>query len=275
VSMADSAVRRNASPALSAKALRSSATFWFVTAVCGQFIFALYILGFYGRSVARGDYEAWNEVLTHGFVAGDTPGNLALAAHLLLAFVITVGGPLQLVPKIRTRAASVHRWVGRAYVVTALTLSIGGLYLVWARSGLPGWSMPNAIAISINALLIIVCGIIAWRHALAGRINLHRRWALRLFMVVSGVWFLRVGVMLWVLLFGPAGLGQDLHGPVGIALSFGQYIVPLGVLELYLRVQARPNPFWRHAVAALIVVLTLGMSAGIARATLFMWLPHI
>lgn len=263
------------SPAVAAKALRASAAFWFVTAVAGQLIFALYIAAFYGRSAMRGDYQAWNEILAHGFVAGDAKGNIALAAHLLLAFAITVGGPLQLVPKIRSRAVTVHRWVGRAYVVVALTLSLGGLYLIWSRSALPGWSLPNAIAISINAVLIIVCGVMAWRHAIACRIGLHRRWALRLFIVVSGVWFLRVGVMLWILLFGPAGLGEDLHGPVGIALNFAQYLVPLAVLELYLRAQASPGAAGRLAVAGLIGALAVGTAAGTAMATMFMWLPHI
>ncbi len=273
--MAELFVQRISPAAAAAKALRTSAAFWFVTAVAGQLVFALYIAAFYGRSAASGDYSAWNEVLTQGFVAGDAKGNIALAAHLSLAFVITVGGPLQLVPKIRTRAAKLHRWVGRVYLVIALTLSLGGLYLVWSRSELPGWSLPNSLAISINAILIIVCGIMAWRHAIARRLNLHRRWALRLFIAVSGVWFLRVGVMLWILLLGPAGLGEDLHGPVGVALSFAQYLVPLAVLELYFRAQTSPSATNRYAVAGLLAVLTVAMGAGIIMATKFMWLPHM
>ena len=260
---------------MAAKALRGSAAFWFVTAVIGQSIFAVYIAAFYGRSAASGNFEAWNKVLKHGFIAGDTKGNLFLAAHLLLAFIITVGGPLQLIPKLRTRLPRLHRWVGRAYMVTAFILSFGGLYLIWSRIGIPGTSVVNAVAISINALLIVACGIMAWRYGMARKINLHRRWALRLFVVVSGVWFLRVGVMLWILIVGPAGLGDNLTGPAGHVLNFVQYLVPLAALELYLRAQTSPSVRRRYATAGLLSLLTLGMGAGILMATFFMWMPHI
>ena len=260
---------------MAAKALRGSAVLWFVTAVIGQTIFAAYIVAFYGRTAAAGNYEAWNKVLRHGFIAGDTKGNLFLAAHLLLAFIITVGGPLQLVPKLRNRFRALHRWVGRIYMITAFILSFGGLYLIWSRMGIPGTSIVNGVAISINALLIVACGVMAWRYGLARKINLHRRWALRLFVVVSGVWFLRVGVMLWILLVGPVGLGDNLTGPAGHALNFAQYIVPLAILELYLRAQTSPSVGRRYATAGLLSLLTIGMAGGITMATLFMWMPHI
>ncbi len=37
----------------------------------------------------------------------------------------------------------------------------------------------------------------ALRYALARNIDAHKRWAVRTFIVVSGVWFFRVGLMLW------------------------------------------------------------------------------
>ena len=46
-------------------------------------------------------------------VAGGLIGNLILAAHLLTAAIITVGGPLQLIPQHRSRALPLHRWMGR------------------------------------------------------------------------------------------------------------------------------------------------------------------
>ncbi|WP_163360481.1 DUF2306 domain-containing protein, partial [Klebsiella aerogenes] len=88
----------------------------------------VYIVGFYGRAAVEVDFERWNEVLVGGYVPGGLAGNLVLAMHLLLAAVITLGGPLQLVPAIRRRWPRFHRWNGRAYMLTALLISLGGLY---------------------------------------------------------------------------------------------------------------------------------------------------
>lgn len=258
------------------RALRASATFWFVTAAAGQAIFAAYIAALYGGAVVRGDLAAWNSVMPHGLIAGDPMGNAALAVHLALAFVITVGGPLQLIPQLRARFPRFHRWNGRVYVVTAFVISLAALYLIWARSGLPGWDLLNGVAISINALLIIGCAAMAWRYAMIRRFDRHRRWALRLFLVVSGVWFLRLLVMLWILINqGPVGLGDNLNGPAGLALTVAQYSLPLAVLEIYLRVRDRGGVAERFAAAAGLAALTVAMGVGIVMASLFMWLPHM
>jgi len=116
-------------------ALKASAGLWFLVAVIGQWAFLYYIVAFYGPSTLQGHFQAWskNTFLFKGYVAGDTAGNLAFAAHALLAAVIAFGGALQLIPQIRARAISVHRWNGRLFLLTALAVSIAGLYLVWVR----------------------------------------------------------------------------------------------------------------------------------------------
>src|SRR5882762_3133882 len=72
---------------------------------------------------------------------------------------------------------------------------------------------------SLNAILILVCVVRALRSALAGKFAAHRRWVLRLFVVVSGAWFYRVGLFLWLLTnHGPVGLDPEtFQGP---ALTF-------------------------------------------------------
>ncbi|MCH7863462.1 MAG: hypothetical protein IH998_17870 [Proteobacteria bacterium] len=92
----------------SVKALRGSVLFWFAVATTGQLAFVLYIAGFYGRAAVQGDFARWNQVLVGGYVPGGLAGNLVLAMHLLLAAVITLGGPLQLVPAIRRRWPRFH-----------------------------------------------------------------------------------------------------------------------------------------------------------------------
>ena len=244
-------------------------------AVAGQWIFVSYILAFYGGTAARGEWSEWKKILTRGIVSGDTMGNAAIVAHVFLAVIITVGGPLQLVPALRARAPSFHRWNGRVYLTTAMASSISGLYMIWSRG--VGGSLVQRVGISVNAILIIACAVIALRSVLAGNIRRHRRWALRLFLVVSGSWFFRVGLMFWIAANrGPAGFDPTtFRGPFIDALSFAQYLVPLAVLELYLRTRDRAGAPGRYAMAGSLLVLTAAMGLGIVVATRVMWLPRM
>ncbi len=262
-------------PALADKALKAAVVFWFLVTVIGQWIFGYYVAFFYGGSAAGGHFETWNKVLAYGYIPGDAMGNVAMAAHLFLAVIITVGGPIQLLPRIRERAPSFHRWNGRIYVLTAVIMSLTGLYRVWARGAVG--DVIQHVAISLNAALIMLCAALAVRHALIRNFGAHRRWALRLFLVVSGVWFFRVGLMLWIVLnHGPAGFDpKTFQGPFLTFLSFAQYLLPLAVLELYLRTRERAGAGGRLAMAAGLAVLTAAMGVGIFAATLGMWLPHL
>jgi hypothetical protein len=259
---------------IATKALKSAAVLWVLVAVAGQVAFAVYIFAFYGSTAALGNWEAWNKRLIHGIVEGDPIGNIAVMVHLALAFVITVGGPLQLVPQIRARAPTFHHWNGRVYILTAFVISLGALYMVWTRGVLGGFA--NHLAISLNAVLIMICAGYTVRHAIARNIDIHRRWALRLFLVVSGVWFFRVGLMAWVILNqGPVGVGENLDGPFAVFLAFGQYLVPLAVLEVYLRTQDRAGALGKSAMAVFLLGLTALTGLGIFGAYNFMWLPRL
>jgi hypothetical protein len=258
-------------------ALRRAAQFWFLVAVMGQWIFAFYIALFYGSTAMRGNSEAWSKVLGRGYVEGDTLGNSAVAAHLLFAATVTFSGALQLIPQIRARLPVFHRWNGRMFVLTAFIAGASGIYLNSSGRN-PVGDVTQHIAVDINAILIMVCAAMAWRYALARDFKTHRRWALRLFLVVSGVWFLRLGLMLSFVLFQGAPIGFDVtagQGPFFTILSFAQYLVPLAVLEVYLRAQERGGVLSRYATAAGLFVLTLAMGVGIFAATMSMWAPKI
>ncbi|MEO5560708.1 MAG: DUF2306 domain-containing protein [Dokdonella sp.] len=257
------------------RALSAAATSWFVFAVLGQLMFVVYIVGFYGRAAAQGRFEAWNKVLPHGYVAGDSAGNLVLSMHLVFAAFITIGGALQLATGVRRLFPTFHRWNGRVYLMLALVMSLGGLIMVWTR-GTVG-DLSQHIAISINAVLIMVCGGMTVRHALARRFLVHRRWALRLFLVVSGVWFFRIGLMLWIVVNqGPVGFDpKTFSGPFLTFLAFAQYLLPLAILELYFRAQASTAPRLRVLMAAGLFSCVLMTAAGAAAATMIMWLPRL
>lgn len=238
-------------------ALGAAARLWFLVAAFGLLGFLAYIVTFYGPSTLSGNFQDWgrNTMLRKGYVAGDGVGNLFFAAHVLLAAVVTLGGVLQIVPQIRARALGLHRWNGRVFLVTAVATSVGGLYLTWVRGG--GSGLSGNLAITLNALLVVVCAALAWRTARAGDVTAHRRWALRAFLVVNGVWFIRVGVGAWMLI--------DHHslGTFFRLWNFGSYLVPLAVLELYLRAREGAGPGARLALAGALLLLTALTGAGI------------
>jgi hypothetical protein len=118
---------------------------------------------------------------------------------------------------------------------------------------------------------------LALRYALARQIDRHRHWALRLFMVASAVWFFRIGLMFWVVLnHGPVGFDpKTFQGPFLYFLTFAQTLLPLAVLEVYLRTRGRGGASARLAMAAGLFVLTVAMGIRIFAATMGMWLPYL
>jgi hypothetical protein len=261
---------------MSAIALRNSARSWFVVAVTGQVIFGLYIALFYGSAAMHLNFQAWNRGGTrHVWIPGDAMGNSTFAIHMLSAVVLTLGGVIQLIPQIRERAPAFHRWVGRLYMLTAFTGSLGGLYMMFVR-GTVGDATQH-FAIAVNAILIMIFAVVALRTAMKRQISVHRRWALRLFMAANGVWFFRIGLMFWVLANrAPVGFNpKTFEGPFLTFLAFAQYLLPLGMLELYLRARDGGGPARRFAVATAIAACTLVTGIGIIGASMVMWLPHM
>ncbi|RTR27192.1 DUF2306 domain-containing protein [Shewanella atlantica] len=255
--------------------LGHSAKLWFAVTVMGQWLFAAYVAIFYGGVTFSGDLAGWNKVMPHGYVAGDTIGNLAVGMHLFLALVVLIGGPLQLIPQIRSYAPKFHRFNGRIYILTAFILSLGGLFMVWTR-GVAGGEI-GKYSISLNAILIMMFAGMAVYHAIKRDIKTHRRWALRLFIAMGGVWFFRIGLMLWLMVHqAPVGFDpKTFEGPFLSFLGFAQYLIPLAVAQLYFAASDSKNPKYKLAISLGLVVLTLAMAGGIFAASMGMWLPRI
>jgi hypothetical protein len=252
-----------------------SATSWFVVTFIGQIIFAYYIIFLYGKSGVQGNLENWNAASPHGYQVGDFLGNLIFGVHVALAAIITLGGPLQIIPQIRKKAPSFHRINGRIYISAAFLISIAGLYLTWVRGSVGG--MVGAVFISINGLIILTCAIAAIRYAIAKKIDKHYQWALRLFLAMSGVYFFRVGIMLWLTIHqAPVGFDPDtFQGPFLTFLYVLVYIMPLVFLEFYFQAKFKDFKYLKTGMAIFIFLITVGMMVGIFGATLGMWLPRL
>ena len=245
--------------------LKGAARFSFLVTLAGQLLFAFTVGSAYSFAAARGNWRGWNRSMTHGYVAGDSAGNLIVVIHIISAVLLLLSGAIQFVPQVRSRAPAFHRWNGRVYVVTAFTASLAGFYMLWVRGSVGGFVAH--VGVSIQGLLIMVCAVMALRHARARDFPAHRRWALRLFLVVSAAVFVRAAGVL-------AGLGLEQDTFITVT-AFGQYLVPLAMLELYFRAQDGGGVANRLAVAGGLSVLTVVLAAGILAVTLGSWAPRI
>ena len=266
----------NARRASADAALAVAARLWFITAVIGQWAFLYYIAAFYDAASLRGDFSAWsrNTLLLKGYIAGDTPGNFAFAAHVLLAAIVTFGGALQLIPQIGTRWVAVHRWNGRLFVLTAMAGAISGLLMIWVRGSRANFTA--GLATSIDAVLIIAFAALAWRSALAREIATHRRWALRTWIAANAVWFQRIGIFGWTTLHhAQVGMTKHFDGWFDLTWAFGCFVLPHAVLELYLRVKDESGPCGRYAMASGILFLAALTGFGGYSAWMFVWRPSL
>lgn len=255
--------------------LKTSVNIWFTIVVIGQFIFSLYILGLYGVNGIAGDFEKWNTASPHGYVQRDFWGNTFFGLHVILAAIITIGGPLQLMKKVRIRFPKFHRINGRIYIGSAFLISIAGFYLSWIRGSVGG--LTGSIFISINGTIILICAFYTIRKAMTSQFENHRRWAIRLFLAMSGVWFFRVFLMLWLTIHqGPKGFDMEtFQGPALNMLYTFSYIFPIFFAEIYFITKEAEPIMGKRILAIFMLVLTGCITVGTFSATLGLWLPNL
>jgi hypothetical protein len=249
---------------------------WFGATVLGQFLFFIYISVFYGYSAQNGDFAAWSKHRNYidGYVASDLTGNIFFGAHVLMAAILTFGGVLQLWPRLRNAARPFHRWNGRIFVASALVAAFGGLWLVWVRGSM--LDLGSGLGVSVNGVLIIWFAIKTYTCARARNYKDHQIWATRLFLAVSGVWFLRVGLMAMALIgVGGLGLPKEIMDPFFVIWSFGNSLVPLAIYEMYRRVKSHGSPTAQYGMAAGFFGLTGLTLVGTTGAVMAMWGPAL
>ena len=255
------------------RALSWSGVLWFLIAATGQLLFVYYIWVAYDPNTLSGEFARWNDVgLIKGFQDGDGFGNFMFISHVLLASIMTLAGLMQLTAPLRRAVPALHRASGRVFLVLAVYLAVGGVWMVWVR----GTRLNDILGYSsaIECLIILVCAGFALHFARKRQIERHHPWALRLFLAASGVWFMRVLYSAWFLTVGPVGVSRSMDGWYDYFVSYGSVIIPLVVLQLYLqagRSQSIPLKVITVSVMAVACAVT---ALGVVGATLIMWSPH-
>ncbi|GJL97701.1 MAG: membrane protein [Hyphobacterium sp.] len=254
--------------------LKSTGLLWFLVAVLGQWLFAYYVIAAYGPPTASGDWSNWDDVgLIQGFTAGDLVGNLTFVSHALLTAIVCVGGTMQLMPPIRNRFPAIHRFTGRVYLLVAVVMAVGGIWMIWGRGSrltdIGGWGT------TINGVLVLISALVAFHFARHRRIDQHRRWAMRTFILLSGVWFTRLGYMSWAIATGGLGMSRSLDGPFDMFIAFGSYLLPLAILEIYFLASESRSSGMKLVVSGLMLAATGATALGVFGAWMMMWSPQI
>ncbi len=100
----------------------------------------------------------------------------------------------------------------------------------------------------------------------------HRRWAIRLFLAVSGVLVFQGRSVFsgFSSTTVPSGSTRTpLRARPSLSWDFAQYLLPLTVFEIYWRTQQRAGAAGRFAMAATLVLLTVAMAIGIFAHAMF------
>lgn len=254
----------------SVRALSLAAKAWYTPVLLGQWIFVAYIFYAYGAPIFAGDISAWNDHLSEAYVPDRTLGNLSVAIHLSLAVIIHFFGPLQLVPSVRSRFPAFHRWSGRVFVLSVILVVAAGAYMLVVRE-IGAWTLRAGFM--VQGLLILWFAWQAVSYARRRKFAVHMRWATRLFLAASAVWFFRVIIMIWFVLTG--GIGIDTSDGTGWFLDAmsGLQFLPLMLYEVYWRIKDGSSDRAHLLFAVFLWVAAVATTVGVGLATLGMWFP--
>ncbi|GAB3985489.1 DUF2306 domain-containing protein [Spirosoma daeguense] len=259
---------------ISQKALQATSTLLVSTVWISAGLFGLYILAFYAAAVYEGNMVRWNQVLPRLYEQSTTSATTGIGLHFAAGGIILILGSIQLIESVRIRFAALHRWIGRVYVSACLLAAIGGLAFIALKGTIGGRVMD--IGFGLYGILMFVAAIQTYRFAVAGKMDQHRLWALRLYALAIGSWLYRMDYGFWILLTDGLGHTRSFNGPFDQVMAFFFYIPNLLVVEALARTdRARVSPIFSLSASLLLLFATAFLLIGTYYFTLYYWGPAI
>ena len=216
----------------------------------------------------------WNRMLPNLYQEDAVVANTGIGAHFLAGGVILLLGSIQLVDWIRIKYPSVHRGIGKLYLVSSLVASIGGLIFIAIRGTVGGLMMD--IGFSIYGMLMFLATVLTYRYAVKRQFERHSAWALRLYALAIGSWLYRMDYGFWTLLTGGLGRASNFSGPFDQIMDFFFYVPNLLIAEVFIRVKNfKASPFLMFTASLLLLVATGFVLLGTYFMTRFSWGPGI
>jgi uncharacterized membrane protein len=166
---------------------------------------------------------------------------LSTLAHFGGSALALAIGSFQLHPGLRRRFTSLHRWMGRLYVLGVAMGGSAGLYMAWHANGGVAGKLGFAL-LAIGWLGFTACGYLCIR---AGQTQAHRRWMIRSFALT----FAAVTLRLYIPASQMAGIPFDTAYPVIAWLSWVPNLLFAELFARNLKANARALPLQDGQVA--------------------------
>ena len=167
------------------------------------------------------------------FYAPEAPAITAIMfAHMAAGAALTLLAPLQLIGPLRRARPRLHRGLGRTMIALGLVTGAGGIVYALGRGTTGGPFMD--LSSTVYGLLIGLAAVETFRHGRARRWPAHRRWGLRLSVLVIASWLYRMHYVIWNLVADGAGTTPDMTGPFDRFQAWAFYLSYLALLELWL-----------------------------------------
>ncbi|MFF2080237.1 DUF2306 domain-containing protein [Kitasatospora sp. NPDC058162] len=147
----------------------------------------------------------------------------SLVAHAGPAGLTLVLGPLQFVPRLRTRYPRLHRIVGRVYLVSVVAASAAALYAATVSPS----GFPLQVAFSLLAAAWLYTAAQAYRTIRRGEVRLHRIWMIRNYALTFGAVTLRLYLLAGLALakLVPSLTFRDVYTTAGWAAVLGNVLI--------------------------------------------------
>jgi len=108
----------------------------------------------------------------------------AISMHLFGGSIAMIVGAIQLNSRLRTKFISVHRWLGRLYVLAVIVGGIAGFILALSSSG----GLVTHFGFGLMGVCWVGTTLTAYWQIFKGNIDAHRNWMLRSYaLTLAGV----------------------------------------------------------------------------------------
>ena len=155
-------------------------------------LFALGVAGYSMRYVILGD-RAFVPELADSFRARP----VSILVHTLFGPIALVLGLINLLPAMRRGRWSLHRWIGRIYLVSGLALGVAGGYLAQFAAG----GTFARVGFSLLAVLTLTTLIAGYVRIRQRNIRRHREWMLRSYSLIFGAVTLRIWLPILIIAY--------------------------------------------------------------------------
>lgn len=147
-----------------------------------------------------------------------------LFSHTLFGILATLIGPFQFIPAIRKNYPVFHRTLGKTYLVSVLLAALTSLYLALTSA----ITMMYTIGLILGAGVWLFTGFMAFRLIKQGKVEQHRQWMVRNYVVTF--FFIIFFAVFDLLTYLKIGSFEQLASILPLACL----LIPLAITEIIL-----------------------------------------